>query len=421
VTIRTVRSDREESGGLPRLPRLRVALCEPYYTGSHRAWADGLETHSAHDVRLVTHNGGFWKWRMQGGALTMAAQLRRLVADWGQPDVLLVSDMVHVPALVGLARHELAGAPIVLYLHENQLTYPRREGQAPDHTYALANWLSMAVADRVVFNSEYHRQEALAALPGLLRQFPDHRHLDHLEEVAARTDVLPVGIDLPRLRRSGSIRPDHPPTAPWRCRPAGAGRLEQTPERRNFAPLVLWNHRWEYDKDPEAFFAALDEVKQSGLGFRLAVAGESFQTVPEPFQRARERFADRVVHFGTAPPDEYVDLLQQADVVVSTARHEFFGVAVVEAMAAGAFPILPDRLSYPELVPSPAEPYLYRDHDGLVERLCWALAHGQERRRLALGTSDHVARFAWSQIAPRYDAMLFQVGSSFHLRASADR
>ena len=45
-------------------------------------------------------------------------------------------------------------------------------------------------------------------------------------------------------------------------------------------------------------------------------------------------------------------MLSRADWVLSTASHEFFGIAVVEAMLMGCLPWLPDRLSYPELVPA---------------------------------------------------------------------
>lgn len=358
--------------------RLRVFLCEPYFSGSHRSWAEGLARHSRHDVVLITHAGGFWKWRMQGAALTLAAAVRHAIDAHGPPDVLLVSDMVHLPALLGLARHDLAGVPVLLYLHENQLTYPMADAASPDHTYAMTNWLSMAAADRVVFNSEYHRRDLLGALPAFLRQFPDHRHGHHLAAVADRTTVIPVGVDTARFTRP---RPD------------------------NSTPVVLWNHRWEYDKNPNAFFDALDAVAAAGVEFAVAVAGERYTTEPPEFAAAGARLGDRVVHWGTAPDDEYPDLLAAADVVVSTARHEFFGVAVVEAIAAGALPLLPNRLSYPELVPA-ADPFLYEDDGHLAQRLCWALTRHDERRAAAETARRHVQRFDWPTVAAAYDDLL---------------
>jgi glycosyltransferase involved in cell wall biosynthesis len=298
--------------------------------------------------------------------------------------VLLVSDMVHVPALVGLARDALRDVPVVVYFHENQLTYPLPDGAPADLTYAVTNWLSMAGADRVVFNSEHHRREVVAALPGLLRRFPDHRHTGLVADVVARTCVLPVGVDTGRFG-GARVQPEDEPDA---------------------RPVVLWNHRWEYDKDPAAFFAALEAVAERGVDFGLIVAGVGYQTVPDAFDQARRRFADRLVWFGTARDDDYPGLLRRADVVVSTAHHEFFGVAVVEAIAAGALPVLPRRLSYPELVPDPAATYLYDGHDDLVERLVWALTNHAGRRAAAAVSRDHVARFDWRHVAPRYDRLL---------------
>ena len=49
---------------------------------------------------------------------------------------------------------------------------------------------------------------------------------------------------------------------------------------------------------------------------------------------------------------EYWKWLAKADWVLSTADHEFFGIAVVEALFAGCLPWLPEKLSYPELLPA---------------------------------------------------------------------
>jgi glycosyltransferase involved in cell wall biosynthesis len=321
---------------------------------------------------------------MQGAALTLAEQVHDLFETWGRPDVFLTSDMVHLPALLGFARESLTGVPVVLYLHENQLTYPLPDGATPDHTYAMTNWLSLAVADQVVFNSEYHRRELLDQLPELLCRFPDHQHSHRLREVEAVATTLPVGIDPDRFRRS---------------------------RHRNEVPVVLWNHRWEYDKDPATFFQALGTVADRGVDFDVIVAGEAFGTVPEAFEQGRGLLGDRIVHFGTADDEVYPELLARADVVVSTARHDFFGVAVAEAVAAGCLPLLPDRLAYPELVPA-SRPYLYGDDAALVDDLCWALTHGDERRAAAEAARRHVARFAWPEVAAAYDRMLADAAAS---------
>ena len=362
-----------------------MLVVEPYHGGSHRRWAEGIVHHSAHDVRLVTHAGGFWKWRMHGAAVTLAAAIEEVVQGWGRPDVVLVSDMVNVAALLGLTRRSLGAVPLVLYLHENQLTYPLPDGAVADEGYAMANWVSMRAADVVVCNSDHHRRDLFGALPAFLRRFPDHRHGPELvADVEARTTVVPVGID-PELAELERVHDSGP-------------------------PIVLWNHRWEYDKDPDAFFAALADLAADGVPFRLAVAGQQFQTVPPIFAEAERRFAHRLVHFGTASRDDYRRLLARADVVVSTARHDFFGLAVVEAMAAGALPVLPRRLSYPELLaPDARARWLYLDGDPPTALLRRALTDHDGRRTDASRIRDHVRRYTWPNVIGRYDQLLTAV------------
>ena len=114
-----------------------------------------------------------------------------------------------------------------------------------------------------------------------------------------------------------------------------------------------------------------------------------------------------MVQFGHAGEARYGALLRQADVVVSTAIHEFFGVAVVEAIYCGCCPVLPRRLAYPELIPQPYhQACLYQDFEGLLARLRWTLTHPDEARALAAQLRPAVVPFGWAHMAPRYDKAL---------------
>ena len=357
---------------------MRILLIEPYFGGSHAAWAEGYARASSHEVDLLTLPARFWKWRMRGAALTLAEQTRDLIAVRGQPDLVLASDMLDLPTFLGLTRDVVGRPAVVLYMHENQITYPPPPGANIDHSYGFSNWLSAVAADLILFNSQYHLEEFYSVLPGLLGSLPDFTHVDSIPPVRARSEVLPVGIDLDRLveRRAA----DGP-------------------------PVVLWNQRWEYDKNPEAFFDALYRLMDEGLEFEVILAGENFRNVPEEFAEAERRLGKSIIYQGFSPDETYVGLLSRADVVVSTAFHEFFGVAVVEAIAAGAFPILPSRLSYPELIPGDYhQACLYDDDEALVDQLRWALTHRSEVHAIASGLARAMSRFGWSTLADVYDA-----------------
>jgi hypothetical protein len=98
-------------------------------------------------------------------------------------------------------------------------------------------------------------------------------------------------------------------------------------------------------------------------------------------------------------------LLWEVDVVVSTALHEFFGIAVVEAIYCETFPILPRRLAYPELLPAAYHDCCtYSGPEGLLAHLLWALAHPHAARARELRPA--VARFDWQPLPPRYDTLL---------------
>ena len=369
--------------------RLNVWLLNPYATGSHKAWAGGYAAHSSHAVRVLALQGYFWKWRMHGGAIELAEQARSLLAAGEErPDVLLATSMTNLPAFLALLRRELGGVPTLLYMHENQLTYPVPLGSKRDLTYGMMQHLSMLAADAVRFNSAYHMRSWFDELPRLLKHFPDYTHLESIEAARARSAVLPVGCDLRRLDRYRDLGCSQQP------------------------PLVLWNQRWEYDKDPETMLSALYTLADEGLPFRVALAGESFRVQPVEFEAARERLGGRLVHYGYAESEaDYARLLWSADASLSTAIHEFFGVSVVEALYCGARPVLPRRLSYPELLPAEVhDACLYEDFGGLLARLRAALKESPAGGAWdGEATRSHVVNFDWSIQAPVYDALLLNM------------
>jgi hypothetical protein len=67
----------------------------------------------------------------------------------------------------------------------------------------------------------------------------------------------------------------------------------------------------------------------AGLNFHVSVLGESFSEVPPVFAEARTRLGNRVVHWGyQKTKDEYYEILKRAHIAISTAKHEFYGVAM---------------------------------------------------------------------------------------------
>ena len=384
---------------------MRVLALEPWYGGSHRRFLDDLARHSAHEVRPVTMAARYWKWRMQGGAVTLAQKAREACAGGWAPDVLLASDMVNVPAFLALTRDAFADVPVVLYLHENRLTYPLRPSDAAspeasggadggrDYTYAQINILSAMAADRVVFSSAFHRDEFFGALPDLLRRFPDYTHIGELPALRSKSSVLHPGLDLAAL---DAVR----------------ARAEARRAQEPGPPVVLWNHRWEYDKDPEAFFRVMNRLDDAGLRFRLILAGQSFEETPPAFETGFRRYAERVLHYGYAESvEDYATLLHRADLVVSTARHEFFGVAMMEAIHCGCHPLLPDRLTYPELIPERLHhpllhaPVLYASEDSLFDTLA-AVLRGEAKPLPPEVLREIPAPLAWPRHVLHFDAML---------------
>jgi len=384
VTTNAVTTNAVTTNAVTTNAVTNILLVEPYYSGSHRSWADGWVANSRHNIGLVTHEAEFWRWRMRGGAVTLAEDALAWVGDHGVPDLLVVSDMIDLAGFLGYTRRVLGHVPVVLYMHENQLLYPLGPTQQPDEGFSLINWRAMVAADAIWFNSAFQRDGLFEVLPKFLNHQADHKHTHLIDTVTQASSVHPVGVDTASL--------------------IDAGRGAPGP-----APLVLWNQRWDHDKNPSAVFQALVQLADAGVPFTFALAGENQRVDPQEFDRVQNDLGDRVVHVGHLPRCDYRSLLLRSDVVVSAANHEFFGISVVEAIAAGAVPVLPNRLSYPEVVPREWHPGSIYPDGGLRVRLEQVLLNLDAARADLGGLRESMRQYDWSVIAPRYDDAVDEV------------
>ena len=168
-------------------------------------------------------------------------------------------------------------------------------------------------------------------------------------------------------------------------------------------PLILWNHRWEYDKNPESFFHCLYRLHEEDYRFQVAILGESFHSVPTIFDEAKSRLEERIVHYGYCSEfKEYAQWLWKADILPVTSNQDFFGISIMEAIYCGAYPILPRRLTYPELVPDKYHSkHLYDNEDELYELVKGCIQDIPMVRDYSIG--DWIQKFDWKKMTPLYD------------------
>lgn len=368
----------------------RVLIVEPYYGGSHRFFLEGLRNHVPADYTLLTLPARKWKMRMQLAAPWCIQQIKALPHGERRFDTILCSSFVDVAVLRALlikVKGWNPGATVCTYFHENQLVYPQRYGDPDCFQFAAINFYSALASDKIAFNSAYNEETFFRGCQRYLQAASEMGVSGIIDELRQKSRILYPGIDFSAIDRQRS-RPDSGP------------------------PVIVWNHRWEHDKNPDGFFQALMELSRQRIDFRLIVLGKTFADSPPCFARARNNLRSNIVHFGYADRYcEYLALLSRGDLVVSTALHEFFGIAVIEAVRAGCVPLLPRRLSYPELF---SEVYLYREEE-LSEKLKQAAAH---RRRLNSATARVLTeRFSWPHLAADYCQWLLEerleVGKSY--------
>lgn len=355
-----------------------ILLLEPYYGGSHRSFLKGLQAHLPFTFTLLRLPARKWKMRMQLAAPWMARKVLRLLEKGEWFDAILCSTFVDAATLRALLAGKGIYIPVAIYFHENQFAYPNQLTDPSFYQFTALNFTSALAADSLAFNSDYNRDTFFSGVEKYLGRATDMDIGFAVSELRNKSIVLHPGVDF-----SG---------------------MEPGPRRNseNTIPVIVWNHRWEHDKDPEAFFRTMMELSGQGKRFKLIVLGQQFERCPDIFVRAEKALHEHLLHFGYAHDrDAYIRLLQQGDIVASTAVHEFFGMAVLEGVRCGCRPLVPDRLSYRELFP-PEYRYAEGEFTSAVDAL--VARHTRFDRKESLQLTEC---FSWPVIAGKYAQWIY--------------
>ncbi|MFK7862994.1 MAG: DUF3524 domain-containing protein [Pseudohongiellaceae bacterium] len=308
----------------------KMLVLSAYDAISHKLWRERLQALfddvSWTELSLAPRH---FSWRIRGNSLLWASKEKELLSQ--DYDLLIATSMVDLSSLRGFIP-SLAQIPTLLYVHENQFAYPTNRSNKQNAELMLVPLYAALCADAVAFNSDFNRRSFLAGADALLKKLPDQFPESIMEKLQEST-VVPVPL----------------PKSEPRSRPAS-----------RFEPLsVVWNHRWEYDKGPELLLAIVSLITRKELRIKLDVVGQQFRQQPREFEEIDELLT---IHsdstaikrglFGFVDNSaDYHALLSSSDVVLSTAEHDFQGLAVQEACLKGCVPLTPDALAYPEYIP----------------------------------------------------------------------
>ena len=368
----------------------KILLLSAYDARSHKLWRNRLaQMFPDIDWTQLALPPRNFNWRIRGNSLHWAFNNRdELTANY---DLLIATSMADLSSLRGLVP-KLCELPTIVYFHENQFAYPGNRQREDNIEPLLVPIYSALCADKIIFNSIFNKETFLGGVRNLANKLPEKIPdcaLKNLEDSL----VIPVPISIPNHKSIDSKTSN--------C-------LE-----------VVWNHRWEYDKGPGLLLEIANLLSISKSPIRLHIVGENFRQVPKEFDQIRDllrKHANNIDietgEFGFIEDEvSYYRLLSSCDAVLSTALHDFQGLAIQEACFAGCTPLTPNHLVYPEYLP---ESFLYHRHESdettaklVMERLQQWLTLKQENKTLP---KINLKNYSAEKLRMNYEA-LFEFAS----------
>lgn len=326
---------------------MKILLVETFFKGSHKSWANDVVKYlDEFDIELLTENTSTWKEAM----LSSVAKLTR--PKLNNYDLVIVTSMVD---LIKFKERFKFICPHIIYFHENQKAYPwtKNGNNNKQDLFSQIQQKSALEAEALLFNSEFNLN-TFCESDTSLRQ---------------KSQVLPIGLN--------------------------TDILESNRVPKNKELTILWNHRWEYDKNPSRFFDILKDLKNR-VNFKLIVTGQSPEHVENHiFTKAKTEFTEQIIHFGHVKSrEEYVKLLWQSHLSIVTSNHDFFGISICESTLCEVQNLLPMDLAYPEHFNSYSN--FYSNQQELQEKIATFTDNPNYNR-------DHkINSYSWNTLKDKY-------------------
>ncbi|WP_340674159.1 tRNA-queuosine alpha-mannosyltransferase domain-containing protein [Microbulbifer salipaludis] len=360
---------------------MKVLLLSAYDADSHKRWRRGLVA-AIPDWQwtVLTLPPRYFSWRVRGNSLSWGRgdALTVLRQPW---DLVVTTSMTDLASLRGFVP-ELGRVPTVVYFHENQFDYPVTGDAVPSVEPQLLNIYTALCGDLLLFNSEYNRRTLLEGAEVLLHKLPDQVPGGVCRELEDKSRILPVPLETAAFEVAGE---------------------------KNQRLTFVWNHRWEHDKGPDILLAALRRFGRQQVPFTLHMVGQQFRRQPAEFAHIQKLLGklDALGAWGYRESvAEYRQLLAESHGVLSTARHDFQGLSVLEAVAAGCQPLVPDHLAYPEWFGRGGWRYS-EDVESCAANLCSAMMRCAQQVQAGAGLAvPEITHMSWQTMASDYRQQL---------------
>ncbi|MFL6117513.1 MAG: glycosyltransferase family 4 protein [Catenulispora sp.] len=304
-------------------------------------------------------------WTMAFNHTLTRAALR--AAGAGGFDLVHAHDWLVTHTAVTMRDH--LRVPMVATVHATEAG--RHQGWLPGDLnraiHSVERWLG-AEADRVLVCSRYMGREvdALLGVP------------------AAKTTVIPNGVDLPRWR------PDPMAVAAARSRYAAGG------------PLIGFAGRLVYEKGVQHLLSAVPELRRRHPGLRVVIAGDGPQRGELEATVGRLELHHDVSFTGFVPAPGLSSTMASTDAMVVPSIYEPFGLVALEAAAAGAPLAVAATGGLAEIIEPGVTGLTFRarDTEALAESVSSLISDRASARTMADAARAMVReRYGWDDVA----------------------